>query len=320
LGDAAELSSAAGVPPLPSPPSATPSSVSKLVVPIVDRGLEQPDEVTPQVSRPRPAPVKRTAPTARPRPGELICGECGEGNTATRKFCRRCGHSLAEAAVVKIRWWRRLRRKPRTLAAGSRPRRPGDGKARRAVQTSVRRARAAIGVMMLAFAALAGFYPPVRTLVTQQVGNVKHKIEGVAETALTPVRPVSVKGPQVSADHPSKAAFDTFANTSWIALWDRNKEPALTVQLDHPVALRKVIVTNGDSKNFAASIRPATLVFKYSNEKSDIVQLTDQPKPQEVTLTHAVGVSSFTVTVINIYPAQDAKALALSEIELFGLG
>ncbi|MGC4941081.1 zinc ribbon domain-containing protein [Kribbella sp. DT2] len=301
-------------------PAVPPAPASKLVAPIVEGDGNQPVEVTPQAGRPRPVPVKRAAPTARPRPGELICAECGEGNSPARKFCRRCGHSLAEAEVVKLRWWRRLRRKPRTLAAGSRPRRPGDNKGRQAFQSTLRRARAAIGMLLLAFALLAGFYPPLRTMVVQQVSTVKQKVQGVAETALTPVRPVSVRGPQAGADHPAKAAFDTFTNTSWVVAWDKNKEPVLTVQLDHPVALRRVIVSNGDSKNYAASIRPSTLVFKYSNEKSDIVQLADQPGRQELTLANAIGVSSFTVTVINVYPAQDAKNLVLSEIELFGLG
>jgi hypothetical protein len=295
-----------------------------LVAPIVDGDAadEQPVELVPQPSRPRPAPAKRSAPAARPRPGDLICGECGEGNAPSRKFCRRCGHSLAEAVVARIRWWRRirLRRKPKVLAAGSRPSRPSDQLGRTFFQNALRRGRAAVGAMLLVFGLLAGFYPPIRTLVVQQAGNVKQKISGLAETALTPIRPVSVQGPKVNADHPAKAAFDTFANTSWIAAWNEKKAPVLTVQLDHAVALRQVIVTNGDAKNFAASIRPSTLLFKYSNEKSDIIQLADRPGPQKFPLAHAVGVSQFTVSVINVYPAQDAKNVALSELELFGLG
>ncbi len=174
---------------------------------------------------------------------------------------------------------------------------------------------------MLVFGLLAGFYPPLRTLVSQQVGHVKQKVAGVAENALTPIRPVSVQGPRTTAaDHPPKAAFDTFKNTSWTAPWEENKAPTLAVQLDHPVALRKVIVTNGDARNFAAYIRPAVLKFTYSNEKSDVVQLTDTAGPQQVALRNAVGVSSLKVSVVNVYPAEGAKLLALSEIELFGIG
>lgn len=291
---------------------------AKLVAPVVAKA--EPDEVVPQVVKERPAPVRKAAPTSRPKPGELICGECGEGNKADRKFCRRCGHSLAEAAVVRIRWWRRLRRGPRVLAAGTRPASPGNSKKRRAFQTTFRRIKAIAGVMLLGFGLLAGFYPPARTLVTQQIGNVKEKIHGVADTALSPIRPVSVQGAKGPADHPPKAAFDTFKNTAWQAPWNEKTPPSLTVQLDHPVALRKTIVSTGDPKNFAGLIRPALLEFSYSNEKSDLVQLKDAPGPQQIALRNATGVSRVTVKVLNVYPAPDAKNLALTEIELFGIG
>ncbi|WBQ06501.1 discoidin domain-containing protein [Kribbella sp. CA-293567] len=257
----------------------------------------------------------------RVRPGELVCGDCGEGNAATRKFCRRCGESLAEAQLVKTPWWRRLRlrRKPKTLAAGSRPKGPGDSGGR-IFHAVLRKVRAGVSVLVLVFGLLAGFYPPVRTMVVQQVGNLKQKVRGVAETALAPVRPIAVDGPKSATGHPPKAAFDTFKNTSWIATWSAQNSPTLTVRLDHPVALRKVIVSNGDAKNFAGTMRPAVLEFRYSNEKSDLVRLTDTPGPQQLSLRNGVGVSSFTVKVINVYPVQGAKTLALSEIELFGIG
>ncbi|MGW6278561.1 zinc ribbon domain-containing protein [Kribbella sp. NPDC055071] len=321
-----------GPPPPPPPPapavmpavdSDKDSVAARLVAPIVeDQPKDEPEEVVPQAVKARPAPVRRAAPASRPRPGELICGNCGEGNDPARKFCRRCGDSLAEAEVVKIRWWRRirLRRKPRVLAAGTRPARPGDSKKRHAFQSTMRRVRAAIGMAILVFGLLAGFYPPLRTVVTQQFDNVKQKVRGAADTTLVPIRPVSVLGTKGPADHPPKAAFDTFKNTSWIAAWNEKKPPDLTVQLDHPVALRKTVVSTGDTKNFAGYIRPAVLEFTYNNEKSDLIQLTDTPGPQEFALRNAVGVSKITVKVVTVYPAQDAKSLALTEIELFGIG
>ncbi|WP_405059629.1 discoidin domain-containing protein [Kribbella sp. NBC_01505] len=297
--------------------------MAKLVAPIVeDDAKSQPAEVVPQAVKTRPAPVRRAAPTSRPRPGELICGDCGEGNAPTRKFCRRCGNSLAEAEVVKIRWWRRIRfrRKPRVLAAGTRPARPGDSKKRRAFQSTLQRARALVGAMLLVFGLLAGFYPPLRTLVTQQVGNVKQKVRGAADTALTAIRPVSVQGTKGPANNPPKAAFDTFKNTSWITAWNEKKPPNLVVQLDHPVALRKAVILTGDAKNFAGHSRPSVVEFTYSNEKSDLIQLKDIPGPQEIALRNAVGVSKITVKVLSVYPAPDAKTIALTEIELFGIG
>jgi len=61
----------------------------------------------------------------RPTPAIFICGNCRIGNDPTRRFCRRCGQSLAEAVVAvapKVPWYRRIfGRRPRTAAAGERP-------------------------------------------------------------------------------------------------------------------------------------------------------------------------------------------------------
>jgi hypothetical protein len=290
----------------------------KLVVPLVKPG--EPAEVKPQVVKVRPAPVQRTAPTSKLQPGDLVCGECGEGNTPTRKFCRRCGESLRTAQVVKIPWWRRFRRAPRTLAAGSRPSRPGDSAAKNTLKATLRRVRTAVSVLLVTFGVLAGFYPPLRTYVVQQATNVKQKVRGVADSALVPIRPAAVTGTPAAKGHPPNAAFDTFTNTTWSAPWSEKSPPTLTVRLDHAVALRKLIVRNGDSKNYAATLRPATLELKYSNEKSELISLTDQPGPQEVALRDAVGINAITITVVTVYPAQGARNVTLTEVELFGIG
>ncbi|MEU4191090.1 zinc ribbon domain-containing protein [Kribbella sp. NPDC026611] len=294
------------------------TDAAKLVVPV--QPSEVP-EIEPQQVKERPAPIRRTAPTEKLRPGDLVCPECGTGNPPTRKFCSRCGESLAAAQTVKVRWWHRLRfrRGPRTMQAGSRPSRPGDSRVKHAATSTVRRLRAAVSVLLVTFAVLCGIYPPLRTYVVQQASNVKQKVRGVADSALTPVRPAAVQG-TAGPGHPARAAFDTFSNTAWIAPWSEKATTRLTVRLDHAVALRKLIVRNGDAKNYAGHSRPAALELQYSNEKSESVTLADSPEPQEIALHDAVGVSQFTITVITVYPAQGAHDLAVSEIELFGIG
>ncbi|MCR6487830.1 discoidin domain-containing protein [Amycolatopsis sp. OK19-0408] len=204
--------------------------------------------------------------------------------------------------------------------AGSRPSRPGDGRGRRAATTAVRRVRAAVGVAVLVGGLVVGFYPPARTAALHQLDALRQRVLDLAGTALGPVRPATVDGPVAAPDHPPKAVFDTFKNTYWTAVWAEGAKPALVVRLGSPVALRKVIVTNGASDAFAAHARPATLEFSYSNEKSDIVAVADSPQPQELTLANAVGVTGLKITVLAVHPAQDAKDLALSELELFGVG
>jgi hypothetical protein len=77
--------------------------------------------------------IRKTQPTRQLQPGELICGECGEGNAPARKFCKRCGHSLASAETVRRPVWKKLwpTKKVKTLEVGERPGRAGTKGTRR---------------------------------------------------------------------------------------------------------------------------------------------------------------------------------------------
>lgn len=70
-----------------------------------------PGAVQPAVprDRPRPPPPK-LAQGRRAEPGDIICGQCGQPNVPSRRFCRRCGSFLPDQDRVAVRlpWWRRL--------------------------------------------------------------------------------------------------------------------------------------------------------------------------------------------------------------------
>ena len=57
---------------------------------------------------PRPAP-KQKAPDQSIKAGDLVCGQCGQGNDPGRKFCRKCGNSLAEAVPPVAPTWPRAK-------------------------------------------------------------------------------------------------------------------------------------------------------------------------------------------------------------------
>jgi len=79
--------------------------------------------VAPTEQAPKQRSFHGTLPPSRKlRPGDKICGDCGEGNNANRRFCSRCGASLDEAAVVRTKWWRKL-----LHAAGTESSRPACG-------------------------------------------------------------------------------------------------------------------------------------------------------------------------------------------------
>ena len=86
-------------------------------------GAQTPEAMKPQVAKKQAKVIQKTKPTRRLKPGDLICGECGEGNPPARKFCSRCGTSLEAAKLVKKKWWQKLipKRKVKTLEVGERP-------------------------------------------------------------------------------------------------------------------------------------------------------------------------------------------------------
>lgn len=292
-----------------------------LVMP-VDRGTGPDEELPPQDEQPRAAVPERLPPRRKPRPGERVCGECGEGNTPVRKFCHRCGHSLAEAHTVRTPYWRRVvrRRGPKVLPAGARPRDPARSGLGHGVRRTAKFVRRGFWVVLLVFGLLAGLYPPLRTFVVAQFDHVKQDIVGAAEQTLSPRRPVSVKASAEEPGHPGHAAFDQFKNTYWAAPFDRDRQPSLTIDLGQPCALVRMIVTSGASGEFVAKHRPSIVNLAYSNEKSDTVTLKDTPEPQQLTLTNGLGAKTVRIQVLDVYRAEGATDVALTEIELFAVG
>lgn len=288
-----------------------------LVAPVVrDSGS---GEILPQEPVPTAPALFRPAPAARAKAGDLICGDCGEGNVASRRFCHRCGHSLREAEVARGPWYRRLvpRRGPRVLPAGRRPGHPAHGRVRRSVRTSVKVVRRSVWVVVLVAGLLVGLYPPLRTMVLDRIGAVKQDVAQAVDQTLAPVRPVSVKASAEVAGHPANAAFDAFGNTCWAAPWARDREPSLTVDLGKPVTLVKLLVTSGAGKEFTTTNRPSIVNVAYSNEKSDTVTLRDTPEPQQLVLPHALGARTIRIQVLDVYGADKSDTVAVTEIELF---
>ena len=94
-------------PTAPVVPSPTPGATAR-----VEPTAMQPEAVKPAATRARPGVSSQDC--AGPRivnPGDLVCGQCGEGNDPSRRFCRRCGASLAAGDGIRPlpwyqRWWR----------------------------------------------------------------------------------------------------------------------------------------------------------------------------------------------------------------------
>ncbi|WP_410586164.1 NADase-type glycan-binding domain-containing protein [Amycolatopsis sp. lyj-23] len=288
-------------------------------------GGGEPAEVLPQEVAPAATPAHRAPSTRKIRPGDRICGECGEGNPPTRKFCSRCGEALTSAVVQRAPWWQRLRRRggPKLVAAAKRPKTAGRGGNRRVGRRVVTGVRRYTFVAVLGFGLLAGLYPPLRTYVVRQADHLKSWATGLAgDATVSPVRPTAVQGTDTQLPgHPATAAFDGFTNTYWAAPWAANgKPPQVTVDLGKPTALAKVVITGGASDDFVGHDRPSIIVFSYSNEKSDTLTLQDSKSPQTFTLRNGLAAKLVQVQVLQVKESPGAKDVAVTEFQFFGVG
>ena len=285
-------------------------------------GPQEPDEVRPGAARPRPvvAPVEVPGPAVA---GGLVCASCGLSNEAGRRFCRRCGASLAAApaaSAARVPWWRRIFSRGRApVAAGDRPaeiqRRAtaAAGARRGGVGRTIGLAVAAVLVVAIAAVALV---PPVRQAVTDTVNSVRMQ---VAPNYV----PVHTAGAATGASlpkHTAQMAFDGFANTWWSAPANAS-QPTLQASFSPATDIAIVMITSGDYDDFNAQPRPHKVQIDFLDAKGAVVfskqfDLVDQKTYQSLDVS-AKGAVTFKLTVISTYPGSSGNSVSISEVEFW---
>jgi hypothetical protein len=273
----------------------------------------------PSAARPRAMPKAVAAPPSKKvNPGDLICGQCGEGNEPVRKFCSRCGQSLATATVATTSWWRKIfpRRKAKVLAAGERPKRKG-GSRSFGFGGIVR----VVGYVVVAVALLGGIaygaLPTFRDTVNNDVNSVVSNFTGKISPP-TPVHATSVKASSAVIGHDGSLAVDAFSNTFWEATLAPDPHPTLTVGFAPNTNVSVMLFIAGDTANELSEARPKVLHITFSNGASQDVTLVDNGNSQQFNITGATGITGMTIQVTSVYPSTTGKAVALSDVEFFG--
>ena len=281
--------------------------------------VAQPSEPAPATARHRtePAQEQRRAPA----PGDLICGQCGEGNAATRRFCRRCGSSLADSVAVKQPWWRRFlpKRADRRYSAGARPGRGGvrrRGRVSSTVREALRWARNILAVAVLLAAIVYAVVPPFRSTVNTNAVNLKNRVVGLFVTQYTPVHPDKVTADVQDPSHTADLVDDNTIGTYWAAP-ENGPEPTLVLTFAKPVDLARAIVRSGIGADFQSADRPQTLHLVFSTGKTYDIHLNDTPDPQTVDIGDSAGATSVEVHVTSVYHSLHGSEVAIDEIELF---
>jgi hypothetical protein len=279
--------------------------------------------------RPRAAPRPGQEATPAPNPGDLVCGNCGIGNDPARKFCRRCGQSLATATVAappRVPWYRRIfggGRPKAKVAAGERPKSmKTDGKTGGGIKVG---RVIAVGIQVLMLAGMIGLVagyavvPSWRDAVNGFISSVKEVISPSAN-------PVYTSGPTTgpgTKEHPARFAFDrTLA--FWAAPFADGSPPTIEGSFTPPASVVKILVTAGASGDqYKAFARPRDVTLEFLDAAGTIVasksyELKDLAEPQPFDVG-AKGASRVRLTIRSVYPAEKANApVAISEVEFFG--
>lgn len=303
------------------PPQPRQNAAGQRQLPLVAPTVAQPGEVQ------RPRTQTRQPPGFRPPvPGEFVCGQCGAGNTPSRRFCSRCGGSLMSATVVRKPWWRRLfsrRSTVRTATAGDRKQRRDLHKRAASARTTGRRIRRGVRnvAAMVAVTGGVGYavIAPFREAVNDAVLGAKADIESELTTKYVPVRAAKVSSTAQAPGHPAKMAQDNKTNTYWAAPTS-TKEPVLVLRFSGPVEITKAIVRSGVAKDFERAHRPRRMHLVFSTGQTDDIQLADTPDPQEVLISNGAGAKRVEVHIVEVHRSLSGRTVAISEIELFGPG
>ncbi|NUT96324.1 MAG: zinc ribbon domain-containing protein [Saccharothrix sp.] len=267
----------------------------------------------------QPTDERRTPPPPRPQlterrqpqPGDLICGQCGEANPPTRKFCSRCGEKLADAQVVPEKWWRRFVPRREPAKAGTRHRRRGS------VGRTVNRVlRWSVVVALLGGLGLYGLHGQFRGAVNGQATGLVRTVKDWFSNEAKPIRPNEVTANVASPEHEPKLAADNNTATYWSAPLEPTP-PALVLKFDHKVDLAQAMFLVGIPNAFQTAHRPDKVHLVFSNGKTQDLNLVDLPEPKAVKLEGAQGVEWVEVHVETVHRSLQGTEVAISEIELF---
>jgi hypothetical protein len=251
------------------------------------------------------------------QPGDRICTKCHEANDPSRQFCRRCGTSLAAAAVsvaALLPWWRRIfrRSEPKPLEAGQRTAdmRPADESGLKIEPRTLVVGALIIAVVVGAIAIIA--VPSLRDSVTDTGAGIVKQVQRIVAPSLEIVHPITAGASSQVEEHGPGKLIDTFSNTEWQS---REVAPSVTLTFQELLDLGAVIVHNGSATSFVDLRRPARLRFTFPDGSMKEIDLVDDHKPQEFDVS-ANEIGEITITVLATNgPA--GTPLALAEIEFF---
>lgn len=272
------------------------------------------ESVAPGPEESRPGPKIIQAPARRIQPGDVVCPNCGAGNSVDRNFCQRCGANLKAVAMVpvKVPWYRRLVGTRSDPAAGTRPssapvERKWGGAAFRVIALAV------IVLVVLGYAVVS----PLRTRVNDSVGSLYATAHRHFFPINTAVRPSDATASSQVSTHPARLAIDLITETYWAANTSTDKQPWLRLVFASPVDINTLLLTSGAGNDFATIARPKDVKIVFSDKSSITLTLKDDPKAQSYDLGSMRHTTFAEIHILSVYPSAQSTDVAINEVEFF---
>ncbi|MCW2504696.1 MAG: hypothetical protein JWO79_2980 [Actinomycetia bacterium] len=331
-----------GLPPAP-PPLAQPVVTPPVVNPDPSLGGRLPGQEyeRPTAHRPDAADLG---------PADLYCGTCGAGNLTGRRFCRRCGTSLADAVVVKRSWWQRMfGRKRRSLGAGERPDKwkklsvpsadsgsgsaagsgsgsgSGSKKKWRMPKLPSRLPIGKFAPILIVLGLLGMGLGPARAKVTLWAFGAVNQAKQLVHPDYQPLTPASATASDAAPGHPALHAVDKVLNTYWAeGRAGTGTGASLTVTFDGSQTVKQLSIRNGaEGKDFAAQPRLKDIeISLFDKDRTRVgkqeITVADNDTQQNFDLS-ADDVASATVKIVSVYPGQRGQAASVREITFYKL-
>jgi hypothetical protein len=268
-----------------------------------------------QKAPPRPDP-KVAAAEKVINAGDLVCGQCGEGNDPARKFCRKCGNSLAAAVVAKkLPWWKKLFGGKKAAAASKGPDGRTGKEKRKAAQrqasfkASQVRATATKAIFVLGALGIGAsfiFIPNVGARATKFARENISKATSAVNPKFEAVNATSVNALTWVPGHEPNFANDLGINTYWAEGAEAEGiGQSQSFTFEGKVELAKVILTVGATETpeiYLNNPRPKQLHIVFDTGKSADITLKDEfQKAQSFSLKGAKGVSKVDIVIASVY-------------------
>jgi hypothetical protein len=308
--------------PTSAPPAAQAASTQAAAVasqPPAVKPVEtaQPIARKPVDAGPMARPVARPGVERRaPKPGELICGNCGAGNEPTRRFCRACGTSLAEAKPAPpLPWYRRIftRREKQPLAAGERTKgttRSAEGRPS-GIRPGVVITRVLAGVVLLGVVGYA-IVPTVRQGANALIANVTEEVRKRVNPRYALLDEKSVTATSGDTGHEAGLAFDGAVNTYWST---SEPQPTVRVELPAKVDVGAIVLRAGVVGQPNAFRTPATIEITSVDTRAKVQIEVKAGLDRQDHLFDLPETSAIEIRVTSSRGG-DSLPLAISEIEV----